>query len=590
MTELITEALEGFLQDPALYEQTLLELLLQNRAEFYRHSLKVIQSGGDTPAYRRLVTILVQNGLLVDDICQPALFGKELSIALAQQITEIEPKLDIRLARLLPDRNGVGRADQSGEAAERLLDLLEVTSPGSRLLPLITPLVQCPDPRVRARVALMVGRRLQNARSTEAMLSEPDSRVRANAVESVWGLDTLSTRSLLSLALKDSNQRVVANGMYGLYRLGDHTVIPKILKMAAHETPAYRVSAAWAMGETTDPRFLPALEKMSSDLYAAVRKTAVKALSRVRATEEAAGAAPRLGLSVLRTEKLHNGSCTVWLRIETPEGDFVEGSSSTSFILEEQRDLIIDYRITERHVAERLGVGFALCGETGISAEMLAAAEEAVTSCLQYRRADDCWAALKLASDDKSVPFTWHDAKVRLESDEPIEPPRYIVNNEALKHAVAATAVRSGARPAALDAVRMLLPGISVVRGLRHLIVLGGDELAAASDLHLVAEAALANQVAIHAVVPRASQPAIDGLCRRTGGTAIAAASPESLINAYKQIYLGLIDRYEIAYRPRVKAAPAEGSDPDSVRLRIFSPNGYSECQLHVEQTIRGRG
>jgi hypothetical protein len=428
----------------------------------------------------------------------------------------------------------------------------------------------------------MIGRRLQNGNSTETMLNEPDSRVRANAVESLWGSGAPSTRVLMRLALKDTNQRVVANAMYGLYRLQDQSIISSILTMASHEKPAFRVSAAWTMGETGDPRFAPALEKLSSDLYAAVRKTAVKALARVRRTEETATTAPRLGVSVLRTEKALAGARNIWVRVDAPDGRFASGSASTNFILDEDQGLVIDYKISERHVAERLGVGFALCADGDISAGLLSAAEDAAASCLQYRRADDSWAVLKLFSDDRSAPFTWHDAKVKLETDEPIEPPRYILQTEALRQAISAAPRRSGARPAALDAVRMLLPGLAVVGGQRHLIVLAGTELAAASDLNHVAEAAIANQVAIHAVTPGVALPALKAFCRSTGGTMIAARSAENLEDAYKQIYLGLTDRYEITYRPQSKLALAERSDPGSVRLRVFSPDGYGECCMHL--------
>jgi hypothetical protein len=589
MTEQIKQALEGFAQNPVLSGKALRDLLQQDREAFYRqslialqNSLQALQSEGETSGYEHLIALLVQNGLLINDIQNPAVFEKELSIAVARKISQIDPQLDIRLARLLPSRDGSRGLETRGETAERLLDLLDATSSGARLVPLITPLMQSPDPRLRARVALMIGRRLQNPRSAEALLKEPDSRVRANAIESLWGSDTPAIRALLRQALSDSNQRVVGNALYGLYRLRDQSMIPDILKMAADERPAHRVTAAWAMGETADPRFAPALEKLSTNLYLAVRKTAAGALARVRRTEEAATTAPQLDVSVLRAEKLPNGQRMIWMRVEAPDGRFAAGLPPTALILEEDGNTVVDYQVSERHVSERLGVGFALCAGAGISAESLGAAEEAASSCLLYRRATDCWAVLKLFSDERSVEFTWHDAKVKLASDEPIEPPRYSVNSETLKQAISTAALRSGSRPAALDAVRLLLPGISTVRGARHLIVLAGPELAEASSLSLVATAAIANQVAIHAVVPGVPQSGVEELCRSTGGAVIAAPSAEDIADAYKRVCLGLIERYEIHYRPQPKARAVERADPGSVRLRIFSTDGYAERLMRL--------
>ena len=47
-----------------------------------------------------------------------------------------------------------------------------------------------------------------------------------------------------------------------------------------------------------------------------------------------------------------------------------------------------------------------------------------------------------------------------------------MINREGLKQAIAAEPVYIHSRPASLEAVKMLLTGVSAVRGQRHLIVL----------------------------------------------------------------------------------------------------------------------
>ena len=383
--------------------------------------------------------------------------------------------------------------------------------------------------------------------------------------------------------MKDATHGVIGNALYGLYQLQDQDVIPCIFKLAADDEPDVRAASIWTMGKSADPRFLPLLEKLSSDLYASVRNKAARAIAQIQQAEEATAAAPFLDVTVLRAEKLSNGRRSLWIRIDGPDGRFRAGIPRMNFILSEEQDLVVDYQIVERHLPDRLGVGFALCAGSEISTEALHAAEEAVASCLQYRRVTDFWAILKLVPTEGAVEFAWHNAKLTTETAEPtVQPPRYTINRDALKQAIASEPRYTRSRPASLEAVKMLLTGAAAVRGQRHLIVLAGADIAAASDLNLVAKAAIANRVSIHAVMPGAPQPALETFCRKTGGMAVPAPLAGNLEQAYKQIYLGLIDRYEITYRSQAKVANAEPPGPRSVRIRIFSPGGRGDCEIQL--------
>jgi Vesicle coat complex, various subunits len=63
--------------------------------------------------------------------------------------------------------------------------------------------------------------------------------------------------------------------------LQDQNVIPYIFNLAGHEKPLFRATAAWTMGQTKDPQFLPALEKLTHDLYASVRKSAARGMEQM---------------------------------------------------------------------------------------------------------------------------------------------------------------------------------------------------------------------------------------------------------------------------------------------------------------------
>src|SRR5205807_10315946 len=107
--------------------------------------------------------------------------------------------------------------------------------------------------------------------------------------EAMWGVDSAEAQMLLRYALTDSDHRAVGNALLGLYYLGDCSVIPKIVKMAAHEAGLFRAAAAWVMGETGDPRFIKVLVRMLADLNTIVRKRAFAALGRIKAAAAIAG-------------------------------------------------------------------------------------------------------------------------------------------------------------------------------------------------------------------------------------------------------------------------------------------------------------
>jgi HEAT repeat protein len=218
--------------------------------------------------------------VLVPQLCDPELVDKNTSIELAQRIATIDPKLDTKLVALLPGR-GAENGDVKAEVSERVLELLGAISSGIRVAPMLAHLTCHPDRRLRAKVLKLIGYRNRNARVVEERLKEPDARVRANALESLWGAKEPWAARLFWKALEDTNNRVIGNALVGLYELHDENVIPHILRMGQHPLPLFRATAAWTMGHTGDPQFLPPLEKLKRDLYASVRKAASNAIHKI---------------------------------------------------------------------------------------------------------------------------------------------------------------------------------------------------------------------------------------------------------------------------------------------------------------------
>jgi HEAT repeat protein len=151
-----------------------------------------------------------------------------------------------------------------------------------KLLPLIAPLVHHADPQVRSRAVLLMGRASRSLALFDKALADGNDRVRANAVESMWGVSSSYAAALLRRATKDANNRVAANAAVGLHLIGNRAGAEALEAMANSPDPMFRASAAWAIGKLADPCFLPAAQRLRADSEPKVRHLALRSLVRLR--------------------------------------------------------------------------------------------------------------------------------------------------------------------------------------------------------------------------------------------------------------------------------------------------------------------
>ena len=111
---------------------------------------------------------------------------------------------------------------------------------------------------------------------------EADPRLRASILEGLWGVDTEEARAVLWDGVADANNRVVANAVIGLHRLGELAAPGLMRRLAAHPSATFRSAAAWAMGETRDSRFLDTLPALVKDAESLVRRQALRAMARIQ--------------------------------------------------------------------------------------------------------------------------------------------------------------------------------------------------------------------------------------------------------------------------------------------------------------------
>ena len=257
------------------------DLLERDRDGFYSSALDILRTQGDSRGCQYLVTLFVAYDLLRRALCDSTL-SRPQALTLARSATRIDSMTDVTLAKTLAESFGDEGEPMPAEHAARLMAVLSEISDGSRIQSSLMRLLRHPNPYLRSKAVKMIGRGSRSVRWVQNRLQEADPRVRANAIESIWGLDTEEARALLLTTTRDGNNRVAGNALAALYRLGDHRVIPDVMKMAEHESALFRSTAAWVMGESGDPRFTEMLAGLLRDSDQAVRTRSLSALGRIK--------------------------------------------------------------------------------------------------------------------------------------------------------------------------------------------------------------------------------------------------------------------------------------------------------------------
>ncbi len=227
------------------------ELAAEDRKTLHADAIRALATEDESAWRRYMVELLISSELLVEALCDPSL-SRAQAVALARAAMAVDPMTDVTLARFLADKES-GEGGKDPKELARLMEVLAEISNGARILPFLKRMARHPNPHVRSKAVLMVGRAAPAPNNPRDRLAEPNPRVRANLVEAVGVTDSEESRALLLAAAQDRNNRVVGNALLALYRLGDASAEPALLKMAEHEAYLFRATCAWVLGEIAEP-------------------------------------------------------------------------------------------------------------------------------------------------------------------------------------------------------------------------------------------------------------------------------------------------------------------------------------------------
>jgi hypothetical protein len=251
--------------------------------DFCAEALRLLRASGPFPARERLVRVLMESDVLIAPLCDPLSFSRAKALNLASIYATVQPRLASRiLARMLSPAIAAASA-LSGLAAERALEIIAATGDPRQLEEGLCILLDHANLRIRSKIALLIAQARPDPQwVSQRILLEPDARLRANLIEGLWRTDSDEARDVLWDAAGDADNRVVANALLGLAYLGETEALPLIRRMTVHPHPLFRISGAWAMGETGEPSYASDLDRLQQDAESSVRRMATRALARLR--------------------------------------------------------------------------------------------------------------------------------------------------------------------------------------------------------------------------------------------------------------------------------------------------------------------
>ena len=544
-------------------QQRIEELLGDDPDLFCRGALEVLRTQEQSRGLRFLVGLLVANDLLEPLLCEGSLQVEQAAAAVRMAI-QLDPMVEIGLARHLVEGVTAGTRPLLAANASRLLDILARVSDGTRILPSLSRLLHSTDAGLRSKAALIMGRSNRSATWVQSRMGDADPRLRANAVEGLWGVQTEEARDLMLAALRDANNRVVGNALYGLYAVGESASLVETIKLAGHPDAVFRATAAWVMGETGDPRFREPVAQLLRDPHPMVRSRALRSVAQIKAAVARVATGQPWRLSSLMLETMAAGpKPTRRLQVAVGTAAGAEPAlRAIHFMLSEDGLPVLNYHVTVRPSPPPMSVVFLF--PRGGEAEEPPWVTGAL-GCLAGKRSSDLWAYLPWRPAGGASPAA---PAAQANEEFPFTP-----NHEALENSFRRMTQRADCGDMWQTLWRALRAESSLARGKRHVIVFAAEQVRGVAGPGLVATVGASRGIV--QVISCVSNPALEDLCEKTRISYTHAPAAEQIIAAIEEAYLNLNARYEIGYQPLSQEAR-------ELKIRIQCPTGWGETTLAI--------
>jgi HEAT repeats len=583
--------------DPGICSKILRTHSVTEPKVFLEYARKAILDHPVNRALKFIAGVAISAGLM-DVLLDLYISNRPQCMALAQKTMACDPRFDVTFLEFL-------QRPPAGKTSEEVLfhaglDILDLISEGDRLVPGVLKILKHPNPKVRSKAALFIGSRTQNLAWAASRAQEYDARVRANIIESLYGINSDFVQQIFRNNANDENNRVAGNAVLGLYLLGDTSAIPLIHELARHPDSRFRNTSAWLMGRTGDPRFAQSFSELMNDPDELVRAQAFKGLGEVRKALRASATRPELraGIVKVSTEEMPHLIAT----LHDGSGQPVRGLRPTSFILKAGTPArpVRQFTVDEYDCRSSLSVAFVLCLPEQDEAAAEARFVQAIQACNGLRRPKDRWAVVKLgaklnqktrfgapASADAGFRYRQKWAILNVDTTETAAGANQSAAQDPHGYEYSATQPRidamlreaplsigAGATDEGAKTVLDSLLRVDIAWGNPHLIFLGAGPYP-----HLVEGlAAKGPDVAatVHVVAQSEAwrEPGVGELAAKTGGVYRTAADQAAVAKACFETYSSLLHHYRIGWKDEAA---------DGLELDVYSDSGKGSATYEAD-------
>jgi len=177
---LLRDLVNSFAAQPAMVRRAIRELLVRQPERVCAAALDLVKNDGTGEGYDYLISLILDNNLLLLALANPNAFPPKTVAELAAGLSRIDQQLDVKLLHLALDLTA--EVPQCARVPH-VLDIIDEISDCSHLAPFLMKLAKHPNKRIRSKAILLLVRAHRNVDWLQQQMSDDDPRFRANAIE-----------------------------------------------------------------------------------------------------------------------------------------------------------------------------------------------------------------------------------------------------------------------------------------------------------------------------------------------------------------------------------------------------------------------
>lgn len=232
----------------------------------------------------------------------------------------------------------------------RQMEILARCTEPRRLLPILAPVCSHRDSRLRAK-AVEITLEMSPNQNLPIGLDDANSRVRASAIEALWGRTDDHAIALFEKHSQASNHREAVNALLGLHQAGQLKARQGLMNFAFDTDSMFSIAAIWAIGQSRDPRLQRFLQSNLMVWEGQVRQAALRSARQLNQLRKQAESQPELQFVIRDVKRRTASGLQMEALLLDSNGETVKPPESlhpTQFLLREGEQYLDDAQFAIR--------------------------------------------------------------------------------------------------------------------------------------------------------------------------------------------------------------------------------------------------